>query len=213
MLHSSNLNTAQKAYFIVIEGIDGAGKSSNLKTITDFFEAQSQPIIYTREPGGTDIGEKIRTLLLNEAMHIETETLLMFASRKEHLEQVILPALQKGQHVLSDRFTDATYAYQGAGRGLSEDRIATLENWVQNQFRPDFTFIFDLPLETAQKRRQQVSAGDRFEHLDDAFFNRVRNAYLHRAQQAPDKYAVIDSSQSIEQVRQQVLYTLTRRFG
>ena len=210
MLHANNEIAPQ---FIVIEGIDGAGKSTHIETIIDFFKAKKETIIQTREPGGTALGEKIRELVLNDAMSIETETLLMFAARKEHLNQVILPALKQGYHVLSDRFTDATYAYQGAGRGVSTHQINILENWVQGSFRPNFTLIFDIDPDIARQRLETISNGDRFELQDTAFFERVREAYTDRARLLPDQYAIIDGNQDIHSVKNQLLSILQRQFG
>jgi dTMP kinase len=155
----------------------------------------------TREPGGTPLGESLRELLLHERMDLETEALLMFAARREHLAQVIEPALAHGDWVISDRFTDATFAYQGGGRGLPRDKLETLERWVQGGFEPDLTVLFDLPPETASERRGAARSPDKFESETDAFFARTRAEYLRRAEEAPYRFAIVDASQSIERIR------------
>jgi len=188
--------------FITLEGVDGAGKSSHVEWIAERLRAQGHTLVVTREPGGTPLGEKLRDLLLGESMHLETETLLMFAARREHLAQLIMPALARGDWVLSDRFSDASFAYQGGGRGLGAQRISELENWVQQGLQPDMTLFFDLPVEIARQRLAASTASpDRFEMEDVAFFNRVRKAYQERAQAFENRIKVIDSSKSIEQIR------------
>ncbi len=193
---------ASRGKFITLEGVDGAGKSSHVEWIAGRLRARGHPLIVTREPGGTPLGEKLRALLLGEAMHLETETLLMFAARREHIAQVIEPALARGDWVLSDRFSDASFAYQGGGRGLAEDRIKVLEDWVQQGLNPDLTLFFDLPVEIA---RQRLSASgnppDRFEKEDLDFFQRVREAYLARAGKASVRIKVIDSSRTVNDIR------------
>jgi dTMP kinase len=191
--------------FISLEGVDGAGKSSHVQWIADALREEGREVIETREPGGTAVGESLRSLLLTETMDIETETLLMFAARREHIVRVILPALNAGRWVVSDRFTDATFAYQGGGRGLPAGRIAVLENWVQQGLQPDLTLVFDVPVEVAQQRiRKETSHPDRFERLDAAFFGRVRNAYLDRARAFPLRIKIIDSSRSFDEVHKQL---------
>ncbi|HSQ03606.1 MAG TPA: dTMP kinase, partial [Burkholderiales bacterium] len=148
--------------FITLEGIDGAGKSTHIAVVAEHLRARAKEVVVTREPGGTPLGEKLRDLLLSQPMHIETETLLMFAARREHIAQVIAPALAAGRWVLSDRFTDATYAYQGAGRGMARDKLALLERWVQAGLQPDLTLVFDVPVEVAAQRLSG-SRRDRFE--------------------------------------------------
>jgi dTMP kinase len=191
--------------FITFEGIDGAGKTTHLAWFRDRLEEKLAPdertIVVTREPGGTPLGEALRELLLHRPMDLETEALLMFASRREHLAQVIEPALARGDWVLSDRFTDATFAYQGAGRGLPRDKLETLERWVQGGFQPDLTVLFDVPPETAGKRRGAARSPDKFESESDAFFERTRAEYLRRADEAPYRFAIIDATQSIERIR------------
>ena len=198
--------------FITLEGVDGAGKSTNLDWIASRVEAAGKKVVVTREPGGTPLGEELRKLLLAQPMHIETETLLMFAARREHLEKLILPALAAGTWVLSDRFTDATYAYQGGGRGLSLDRIETLENWVHQGLQPDLTLIFDLSVEEAKRRRLAATAApDRFEQENLDFFARVRSVYLARAAQYPHRIRLVDASQGIVEIRkllEEVLITI-----
>lgn len=191
-----------KGRFITLEGVDGAGKSSHVQWIADFLREKGHEVVETREPGGTVVGERLRDLLLAEPMEIETEALLMFAARREHITRVILPALSAGHWVVSDRFTDATYAYQGGGRGLAKERIALLETWVQGAFQPDLTLVFDVTVEVARRRLQgNLSSRDRFEEQDAAFFERVRAAYLERARAFPARIRVIDSDRAIPEVR------------
>ena len=188
--------------FITLEGVDGAGKSTHLAWIAERLRAGGREVAVTREPGGTPLGERLRELLLTEPMHIETETMLMFAARREHLARVITPALDAGRWVLSDRFTDATYAYQGGGRGLSLDRIAALEQWVHGDLQPDLTLYFDLPVEVARRRLSaSESTPDRFEREANGFFERVRSAYLERAAAHPRRIRVIDAAESLDNVK------------
>ncbi|VTY08485.1 Thymidylate kinase [Neisseria subflava] len=204
-----------KPRFITLDGIDGAGKSTNLAVMKAWFEKHKLPVLFTREPGGTPAGEALREILLNPATQVSlrTETLLMFAARQQHLETVILPALKNGTHVVSDRFTDATFAYQGGGRGVPLQDIATLEHWVQGDFRPDLTLLLDVPLEVSMARISQTREKDRFEQEEAEFFNRVREVYLQRANEQPERYAVIDSSQSLDAVKDQIETTLDSHFG
>ncbi len=191
--------------FITLEGIDGAGKSTHHAWLVDFLKRQGKDVVATREPGGTALGEKLRALLLSEPMHLETEALLMFAARREHLDKLILPALADGKWVVSDRFTDASYAYQGGGRGLAPEKIMALERWVQEDFQPDITFVFDLPTEIACGRLAKTGAApDRFERETREFFERVRKAYLQRATVEPDRIKVIDSRLSIPEIEKQL---------
>lgn len=191
--------------FITLEGIDGAGKSTHLDWLVAHLRGQGRTVVQTREPGGTPLGEKLRELLLHEPMHLETEALLMFAARREHLELVIKPALARGDWVVSDRFTDASFAYQGGGRGLSLDKLARLEDWVQEGFQPDLTVLFDLPIGiAAQRMAGAVRQLDRFEQEQTEFHERVRAAYLRRAAGNPGRIRVIDGSQSIESIRNQL---------
>ena len=192
----------KRGKFLSLEGIDGAGKSSHVEWLAQRLRDTGLTVVVTREPGGTPLGERLRALLLNDPMDLRTETLLAFAARQEHLAQVIVPALAEGKWVLSDRFTDATYAYQGGGRGLSEAKIAALETWVQEGLQPDLTFYFDVPAAVGIARRQAASAElDRFERERADFFERVRNGYLKRAQGDPQRLRVIDGTQNIDQVR------------
>ncbi|PIT15180.1 dTMP kinase [Snodgrassella alvi] len=204
-----------KAKFITLDGIDGAGKSTNLDTIRSWFEKHQLPVLFTREPGGTAIGEALRKLLLDPATHANarTETLMIFAARQQHLDEVIKPALAQGIHVVSDRFTDATFAYQGGGRGLPLADIAILENWVQQGLQPDLTLLLDVPLTVAQQRLSQNSNPDRFEQLDTAFFEHTRTVYLDRAAAVPQRYAIVDSSLNLSEVAQQLNQALVQLFG
>jgi dTMP kinase len=191
--------------FITLEGIDGAGKSTHLAWLLDYLRTQGRDVVATREPGGTPLGEKLREIVLHEAMHLETETLLMFAARREHIEALIRPSLAAGKWVVSDRFTDATFAYQGGGRGLAREKIAALEAWVHPQLQPDLTLLFDLPPEIAVQRLAGTGAApDRFEREQQQFFARVREAYLERARRDPVRMRIVDASQSLEKVKLQL---------
>jgi dTMP kinase len=194
--------------FITFEGIDGAGKTTHLGWFRDRLEQKlasaGRSVVMTREPGGTKLGEVLRDILLHQPMDLETEALLMFAARREHLAQVIEPALARGDWVLSDRFTDATFAYQGGGRGLPRDKLEALERWVQGGFQPDMTVLFDVPPDTASERRSAARAPDRFESESDAFFTRTRAEYLRRAEEAPYRFAIIDSTRSIADIQKQL---------
>ena len=189
--------------FITLEGIDGAGKSTHVGGIADFLRGRGKDIVVTREPGGTPLGEKLRALVLSQTMDIDTEALLMFAARREHIAQLIAPALAAGSWVVSERFTDATYAYQGAGRGVARDRIAALERWVHGGLQPDLTLVFDAPVEVALARLAE-NRGDRFELESKAFFERVRAAYLARAAAEPRRMRVVQSGRSLPEVRKDV---------
>lgn len=196
--------------FITLEGIDGAGKSTQLAWIIELLQRAGLTAVVTREPGGTPLGEQLRALLLDKSitMHPETEALLMFAARREHLDKVILPALAQGRWVISDRFADASFAYQGGGRGLASDKLAVLEQWTQGALQPDLTLYFDVPVALGQQRVSQIKAADRFEKEQAGFFQRVRAAYLDRAGQFPDRIKCIDSSQSLMEVKAAVEQTL-----
>lgn len=192
----------RNACFLTLEGLDGAGKSTHIAWMADALRNAGVDLVCTREPGGTTLGEALRELVLQEPMDLRTETLLMFAARNEHLQTVILPALARGQWVLCDRFTDATFAYQGGGRGLGAGPVQVLEDWVQGAFAPDRTFLFDVPLAVARRRLDDGrSAPDRFEREDAEFFERTRAAYHARVSQHPGRFVVIDATQSIEQIR------------
>ena len=190
--------------FITLEGMDGAGKSSHIPDIIKLLETKGVEVVATREPGGTSLGEQLRTLLLNEPMHPETETLLMFAARKEHINQVIEPALARGAWVLSDRFTDATYAYQSGGRGVLANKVIELETWVQGNLQPDLTLLFDVPVEVSLDRLVSARAPDKFERESAEFFTRIRNAYLDRAKKNPNRFCIINSNQALDDVKVEV---------
>lgn len=192
---------AGQGVFISFEGIDGAGKSTHIDALAQALRTAGRSVVLTREPGGTPLAEKIRALALHEPMDALTEALLMFAARRDHLTQVIVPALARGDVVLCDRFTDATYAYQGGGRGLPLERIAVLEDWAQGALRPDLTLLFDLPVAVGLARAGKRSAADRFEQEDRAFFERVRAMYLERAAHYPERYRIINADQPIAAVR------------
>lgn len=198
--------------FITLEGGEGVGKSSNLEYIRDHLETAGKSVIVTREPGGTPLGELIRALLLDhrhDGMSADTELLLMFAARAQHLAQIIRPALAQGQWVLCDRFTDATYAYQGAGRGISAERIAVLEDWVQGALRPDMTVLLDAPVAVSLARvGRRGENADRFEKEESIFFERVRQGYLDQARYFPERFRVIDAGQTLDVVRNQLRRTL-----
>lgn len=190
--------------FITFEGVDGAGKSTHIAAFADALRRHGKNVITTREPGGTALGEKLRELLLHEPMHLETEALLMFAARREHLAQVIVPSLARGDWVISDRFTDATFAYQGGGRGLSIDKLTQLEQWVHGDMQPDLTLLFDVPLEVARERLQKTRDLDKFEQEQEDFFVRVRQVYLQRAAQFPKRIRVIDSTKPIDEISREI---------
>lgn len=186
---------------ITLEGIDGAGKSTHLDTVAALLRSRGKDVVLTREPGGTPLGEKLRAMLLSQKMDLDTETLLMFAARREHIVQVIAPALAGGRWVVSDRFTDATYAYQGAGGGMAKDRIAVLERWVNSGLAPDLTLVFDVPVDVALGR---LSKRDRFESEGEAYFHRVRAAYLERAAAEPRRVRVVDGQKAVAEVKKEV---------
>ena len=202
------MNTQQRGLFLTLEGVDGAGKSTHVQWLVDQLTERGLPVVCTREPGGTALGEKLRALLLHEPMSLECETLLMFAARAEHLKAVIEPALRAGRWVVCDRFTDATFAYQGGGRELGIERIAALEQWVHPALQPDCTWLFDVPLAVARERLDRTREQDRFEQEAAAFFERTRAVYLARAQQEPLRIQRIDATQTIEQIRKQILLQL-----
>ena len=193
-----------KGKFITFEGIDGAGKSTHIDTISAYLREQGKTVITTREPGGTPLGERLRELLLHEPMHLETEALLMFASRREHIDKLIAPALVRGDWVISDRFTDASFAYQGGGRQLSFSKLEILEHWVHADFQPHLTLLFDVPLEVARERLDKTRSLDKFEREKQDFFDKVRKAYLQRAAQFPERIRVVDSTQSLDKVSAQL---------
>ena len=190
--------------FITFEGIDGAGKSTHIAFVSDYIRQRGVELVSSREPGGTPLGEKLRDLVLHETMHLETEALLMFASRREHIAQVIAPALERGAWVISDRFSDASFAYQGGGRGMSLAKLEALEQWVHPALQPDLTLLFDVPLEVARARLDATRELDKFEQEKADFFAATRNEYLRRAAQFPQRFRVIDSTQSIAAIQQQI---------
>jgi dTMP kinase len=190
--------------FITLEGMDGAGKSTHISNIIQILQAQGHEVISTREPGGTALGEKLRELLLHENMHPETETLLMFAARREHIDRVISPALVRGTYVLSDRFTDATYAYQCGAKGVPASKIQLLEQWVQSDIQPDITLLFDVPVEVSLNRLATARSPDKFERENAEFFTRIRHAYLQRAIENPARFRVIDANKPLEEVKKSV---------
>jgi dTMP kinase len=205
-----------KALFITVEGIEGAGKSSNIAYLQELLEKRGYDLLMTREPGGTELGEQLRELLLghkHDGMSYKTELLMMFAARAEHLHAKILPALAEGKTVICDRFTDATYAYQGGGRLIDMESIRVLEDFVQEDVRPDLTLLLDVPVETGMARANQRSAPDRFEKERHDFFERVRNAYLEIAQYNKQRVKVIDASKPLEQVQQQLSEVMTDILG
>jgi len=190
-----------KAKFITFEGVDGAGKSTHLEWFASKLKERGIDLLVTREPGGTPLGEKLRELLLHHPMHEETETLLMFAARRQHIEEVIRPALQRGTWVISDRFSDASFAYQGGGRGVPLAKLEQLEQWVHADLQPDLTLLFDIPIEVARQRLANNVSLDRFEQEQGAFFEKVRQAYLARSQKTPARFAIIHAESSREAVQ------------
>ncbi|MBU3606724.1 dTMP kinase [Polynucleobacter sp. MWH-Creno-3A4] len=192
-------------FFISFEGIDGAGKSTHIESFQKLIQERypKREVVMTREPGGTPLGEQLRALLLDAPMNLETEALLMFAARREHIAQIIEPALIAGKIVISDRFTDASFAYQGGGRGLSLEKLNDLERWVQGRahgqlLQPNLTILFDLPGEVAEARRSKVRAPDKFEKMDLNFFEKVREEYLRRAKADPHRFHLVDATQTPE---------------
>ncbi len=194
----------KRGLFITMEGIEGVGKTTNLESVYHYINSHDIDVVITREPGGTELGEKIRGLLLdhrNQNIANDTELLLMFAARAQHIAEVIEPALAQGKWVLCDRFTDATYAYQGGGRGIDSQRIAQLEQWVQGTLRPDITLLLDAPVAVGLARvAKRKGVADRFEREKQTFFERIRSAYLALAAQHPSRYRVIDAAQTLDQV-------------
>ena len=189
------------AKFITFEGVDGAGKSTHLNWFADSLRARGIDLLVTREPGGTPLGEKLREILLHELMHAETEAMLMFAARREHIAQVIKPALEHGTWVISDRFTDASFAYQGGGRGVAVEKLEQLEHWVQGDLQPDLTLLFDIPVEVARQRLSNNVMLDKFEQEKSDFFEKVRNAYLVRSQKNPARFAIIRAEKTPDEVK------------
>ena len=203
--------TSARGRFITVEGIDGAGKTSHLATLVERLRARGTEVVATREPGGTPLAEALRELLLARPMDALSEVLLVFAARRDHLAQVIEPALARGATVVCDRFTDATFAYQGGGRGFDDAVLATLEAWVHGGLQPDLTLWFDLPAATAAQRRAAARAPDRFEQQDLDFFERVHDGYARRCAAAPHRFARIDASPAPEAVWAQIERCLQQR--
>lgn len=196
-----------KGKFITVEGSEGAGKSTNIRYIQDYLKQKKIPFILTREPGGTPVAEKIRDLLLDKAntsLCDDAELLLMFAARAQHLNELIIPALKEGKWVISDRFTDASYAYQGGGRGLSWQKIAQLEQWVQGDLRPDATILLDIPVDKGMERVRQRGNTDRFEQEQLSFFNRIRDTYLKLAKENPERFHIVNTLPAIDVVHHQL---------
>ena len=201
----------KKGLFITLEGIEGAGKSTAVDFIEDFLTKEGHDVIKTREPGGTVIGEQIREILLkneNYTLTYDTELLLVFSARAQHIQEVILPALSSGKIILCDRFTDASYAYQGGGRGIDASRINLLEKWVQGDLRPNLTLLFDLDVSIGMQRTKKRSDADRFEREEINFFKKIRNTYLERAKNEPQRFRIINSASSLESVKEQIITIL-----
>lgn len=193
--------------FITIDGLEGAGKSTQIDFIKKYLSARNRDVFLTREPGGTDLGERLRVLLLDkkiDAMNPDTELLLMFAARNEHVKKVIVPKLEQGVWVISDRFTDASYAYQGGGRGIPLERIGELEQWTLQDFVPDMTFLLDLDVELGLSRVEQRGEKDRFEEEHKDFFNKVREIFSNRASKYPERIKLIDASKNIDETSSQI---------
>lgn len=199
--------------FITLEGVEGAGKSTLMDYIADVISKAGHEVVLTREPGGTKTGEQIRDILLDNSNKLsnDTELLLMFAARAQHIQQIINPALSEGKIVVCDRFTDASYAYQGGGRGIEHTRIRVLEEWVQQGLQPDLTILFDLDVETGLRRAGKRGEADRFEQEEKSFFERIRACYLDMAKQYAERYRVIDSAKSLDEVKQQIKNVLMEK--
>ena len=194
--------------FITLEGMDGAGKSTHIPNIVSQIESHGKTVVCTREPGGTPLAEELREILLHKTMHAETETLLLFAARREHIAKVIAPAMARGDCVISDRFTDATYAYQAGAKAVHVDKIAILEKWVQDALQPDMTILFDVPVEVSLARLALARTPDKFEREGADFFEKLRNAYLVRAKQDPKRFRIINANQTLEAVVKEVKVTI-----
>ena len=195
---------SQLGKFITLEGVDGAGKTTHVEFIKKYFTNLNRDFILTREPGGTVLGEKLRAILLHEEMTPNTETILMFAARNEHIDQIIRPGLMKGTIVISDRFTDATYAYQSGGKGVSDEKIDILKGLVQGDLQPDLTFLFDLPVEVSIRRLNKTRDLDKFEREGKEFHENIRNKYLNLAKFYPERFFVLNSENSIEEIQNQI---------
>jgi len=192
------------AKFITFEGIDGAGKSTNIDFVANLLRKQGLQVVVTREPGGTNLGEILRKILLYKNMNLETEALLVFAARREHIAQVIEPAMERGEWVISDRFTDSTFAYQGNEEKLRLNKLEDLERWVHQNLQPDVTFLFDIPVEMAMERSKYERSTDKFECRNKFFFDSIRYNYLQRAAQYPRRFRVIDASRTIAEIQREL---------
>ena len=190
--------------FITLEGVDGAGKTTHIKFIKNYLSDLNINYVMTREPGGTALGEKLRDILLHDEMNPQTETMLMFAARNEHIDKIIRPNLIKGAVVISDRFTDATYAYQAGGKGVKDEKIDILKKWVQEDLRPDLTFLFDLPVEVSIERINKTRKLDKFEREDKSFHKKIREKYLTLVEASPERFCVLNSEASIEKIQNQI---------
>jgi len=190
--------------FITLEGVDGAGKTTHIEFIKNYLSDLNINYIITREPGGTGLGEKLRDILLHDEMNPQTETMLMFAARNEHIDKVIRPNLMKGAVVISDRFTDATYAYQAGGKGVKDEKIDILKKWVQEDLRPDLTFLFDLSVEVSIERLNKTRKLDKFEREDKSFHKKIREKYLTLVEASPERFCVLNSEASIEKIQNQI---------
>ena len=199
---NSRLTTFFMTKFITFEGVDGAGKSTHLAWFADELRSRGMDVIVTREPGGTPLGEQLREMVLNQPMSMGTEAMLMFAARIEHVEEVIRPALLSGKWVISDRFSDASFAYQGSGRGMDWEKLKQLEEWID--LHPDMTLFFDVPIEVARQRLSNNASLDRFEQEQGEFFERVRAGYHRRVIENPQRFRVIDAAQSLDAVKRQL---------
>ncbi|MBX9901827.1 MAG: dTMP kinase [Burkholderiaceae bacterium] len=195
--------------FINFEGIDGAGKSTHIQFVADLLQSYGKTVVQTREPGGTALGESLRQLLLQDKMHLETEALLMFAARRENIAQVIQPALDRGDWVICDRFSDSSFAYQGGGRHLAIEKLDALEQWVHPNLQPDLTLLFDVPIEVARSRLNATRDLDKFEREQASFFNNTRNEYLRRAAAFPQRFRIIDSTKTIAEIRAELSHLIS----
>lgn len=196
--------------FITLEGVDGAGKTTHIEFIKNYLSDLNINYVMTREPGGTGLGEKLRDILLHDEMNPQTETMLMFAARNEHIDKVIRPNLIKGAVVISDRFTDATYAYQAGGKGVKDEKIDILKKWVQEDLRPDLTFLFDLSVEVSIERLNKTRKLDKFEREDKSFHKKIREKYLTLVEAAPERFCVLNSEASIEKIQNQIKLKLDK---
>ena len=201
-----------KTKFITLEGVDGAGKSTHINFIKKYLADKKINFLFTREPGGTVLGERLREILLHDDMHAETESLLMFAARYEHIDKIINPNLANGVNVISDRFTDATYAYQSGGKYVETSKITILKDWVHKDLKPDLTILFDLPVEVSIARLNKVGDLDKFEREEESFHERIRNSYLELAKNEKDRFKVINSNQNIDIIQKEIYLILDEIF-